>query len=88
MTSNPGDTGRKPAFIGINPACQYIGCGRTSLYRLGKAGEIELVQVLGRTMIVVESLDAFVERRRAAGHTLSNTKPEAQSEAPENRAAI
>jgi excisionase family DNA binding protein len=87
MTSNPGDTGRKPAFTGINGACDYLGIGRTSVYRFIKDGEIEAVQVLGRTMIVVESLDAFVERRRAAGHTLSKTKPEAQSEASENRAA-
>jgi excisionase family DNA binding protein len=81
MTSNPGDTGRKPAFMGINAGADYLGLGRTSIYRLIKAGEIEAAQVLGRTMLVMESLDAFVERQRAAGHTLSKTKPEARPQA-------
>lgn len=86
MTSNPGDTGRKPAFTGINSACDYLGMGRTSIYRFIKDGEIEAVQVLGRTMIVVESLDAFVERRRAAGHTLSKSSSAPKLEGAEHAA--
>ncbi len=27
MTSNPGDTGRKPAFMGINDACDNCAGG-------------------------------------------------------------
>ncbi|NUJ81829.1 helix-turn-helix domain-containing protein [Methylocystis sp. FS] len=70
--------------MGINDACDYTGLGRTSVYRLGKAGEIEFVQVLGRTMITVESLDAFVARCRAAGHTISKTSPSPKLEGAEH----
>lgn len=43
-----------------------IGVGRTKVYELIEAGEIETVRIGRRRLVVAESIDAYVERLRTA----------------------
>lgn len=42
-----------------------LGVGRTSIYELGRRGELEMVKIGARTLITDVSLEALVERLRA-----------------------
>lgn len=46
-------------------ACEILGISRSTLYRLVRAGELELIKLGPRSSAVV-GLDAFIERRRQA----------------------
>jgi excisionase family DNA binding protein len=50
----------------IPEACAEIGIGRSKLYQLIQAGEIEAIRLGKRRLVVRESLIAFIERLRAA----------------------
>jgi excisionase family DNA binding protein len=52
--------------VRIPMAANMLGIGRSKLYELISAGEIEVIKIGKATLIVVESLQRFVERRRAA----------------------
>lgn len=52
--------------VRIPTAAEMLGIGRSKLYELMGAGEIEAIKIGKATLIVVESLERFVERRRAA----------------------
>lgn len=52
----------EPLTVRIPIAIRMIGIGRSKLYELIQAGEIDTVKVGRCTLITVESLKRFVER--------------------------
>ncbi|MGD9812086.1 MAG: helix-turn-helix transcriptional regulator [Sphingobium sp.] len=50
--------------VRVPEALQMLGIGRTKFYALLGEGEIEAIKIGKATLVVVESLYAFVERRR------------------------
>lgn len=56
--------GVAPITVRIPQAAQMLGVGRTTIYALINAGEIEAIKIGSATVIVVESLRAFVFRRQ------------------------
>lgn len=61
------DIAPAPLCVRINIAARMIGIGRTKLYELIAAGEIETVKLGKSTRITIASLDALVARHRAPG---------------------
>ena len=53
-----------PITVRVPGALQLTGLSRTKLYALIAAGEIEIVKVGAATLIVVDSIHAFVDRQR------------------------
>ena len=53
-----------PISVRIPEACRLTGIGRSKLYELIAAGEIEIVKVGSITIIPIEALRQFVERGR------------------------
>jgi hypothetical protein len=51
------------ATLRLRRATDYSGLGKTTLYKLGPAGKIQLIKVGGRTLVVRRSLDAFLDER-------------------------
>lgn len=56
--------------IRVPAAAQMLGIGKTKLYELITAREIDVIKVGRATLIVVRSLERFVERQTAAGAAL------------------
>jgi excisionase family DNA binding protein len=54
-----------PITVRVREACRITGIGRSKLYELIAAGEIEIVKVGSITLIPTESLRRFVDGRRA-----------------------
>lgn len=54
-----------PITVRIREACRITGIGRSKLYMLISAGEIETIKVGRMTLIPIESIDAFISSRRA-----------------------
>jgi excisionase family DNA binding protein len=54
----------EPLIIRIPDACRMIGVGRSKLYELLAAGEIEAVKIGARRLILLASLREFVEANR------------------------
>ena len=50
--------------VRIPEACRMIGIGRSKLYELMDAGDLETIKVGASRLILVSSLQAFVEQRR------------------------
>lgn len=61
--SHPPD----PICVRINDAARMVGVGRTKLYQLIAAGEVEAVKLGKSTRITTASLHDLVKRRRKAG---------------------
>lgn len=51
--------------VRIPEACRMIGIGRSKLYELMESGEIETIKIGVSRLVLVSSLQAFVETRRA-----------------------
>ncbi|MBR0554029.1 helix-turn-helix domain-containing protein [Stakelama marina] len=56
----------EPICVGINDAARMIGVGRTKLYELISAGELETVKIGNATRVTTASLHALVMRLRVA----------------------
>lgn len=54
-----------PICVRVNDAARMIGVGRTKLYALIAAGEIDTVRLGKATRITTASLHELIERRRA-----------------------
>lgn len=54
-----------PLTVRIPVAAQMLGIGKTKLYELIAQREIEVLKLGSATLIVVGSLQAFIERQRA-----------------------
>ena len=63
--SNPGDDRRvEPLTMRVPEAARLLSVSRSSLYRLMSNGEVEIAKNGHKTLIIVASLKAFVERHR------------------------
>jgi excisionase family DNA binding protein len=54
-----------PLTVRVREACRLTGIGRSKLYELIAAGEIEIVKVGAMTLIPVTSLEGFLDRKRS-----------------------
>ena len=54
----------EPLAVRIPEACRISGIGRSKLYELIAAGEIEIIKVGTITLIPMAALVRFVQRRR------------------------
>ncbi len=50
--------------VRIPEACRMIGIGRSKLYELMEAGDLETIKIGVSRLVLVSSLKAFVEARR------------------------
>lgn len=48
----------------VPDACRYIGISRSSLYVLIADGEIEIIKLGCSTLVLTQSLKAFIDQRR------------------------
>ena len=55
----------RPLAVRIRDACRLTGIGRSKLYELIAAGEIEVVKVGAITLVPVSSLTSFLRRKAA-----------------------
>lgn len=55
-----------PITMRVPDACKFIGLSRSTLYVLVAAGEIETVKAGAATLVLTDSLRAFIDRRRNA----------------------
>jgi excisionase family DNA binding protein len=55
---------RRPLAVRIREACRLTGIGRSKLYELIAAGEIEVIKVGTITLVPWGELENFVDRRR------------------------
>lgn len=53
--------------VRIREACHMTGIGRSKLYELIQAGEIEVIKVGTMTLVPVASLEAFLASHRMQG---------------------
>lgn len=60
----PEDAVSRPLTVRIREACRLTGIGRSKLYELIGAGEIEIVKVGTITLIPIHSLQSFLELRK------------------------
>ncbi|MAW99936.1 MULTISPECIES: helix-turn-helix domain-containing protein [Stakelama] len=54
-----------PICVRADRAAQMLGIGKTKLYELIGSGELELVHIGRRSLILKSSIDDFVARLRA-----------------------
>jgi len=55
------ECGAKPISVRIPEACRLTGIGRSKLYELIVAGEIEIVKIGSITLIPMASLERLIE---------------------------
>lgn len=53
-----------PLSVRIKEACRMTGIGRSKLYELIAAGDIEVIKVGSMTLVPVEGLRSFLAARR------------------------
>lgn len=58
----------EPITVRIRRAVELTGIGRSKLYELIAAGEIDVIKVGSSTLVIFASLKAFVERRRGPAY--------------------
>jgi excisionase family DNA binding protein len=64
--STSGDASRAtPITVRVREACRLTGIGRSKLYELIAAGEIDTIKVGTITLVPLCGLVRFLERRRA-----------------------
>lgn len=54
-----------PLTVRIREACRLTGIGRSKLYELIAAGEIEILKVGTITLIPMAALERFLQQRKA-----------------------
>lgn len=64
----PAGPGPAPLLLTIPEAGRLLGLGRTTMYELIGAGEVEVVHIGRAARIPVDSLDRFIARLRSASH--------------------
>ncbi|WP_066548601.1 MULTISPECIES: helix-turn-helix domain-containing protein [unclassified Sphingomonas] len=55
----------KPITLRIREACRITGIGRSKLYELIKAGEIEVIKLGTMTLVSMRSVEEMIERAKA-----------------------
>lgn len=66
FSHEPASEGPPRLTIRIGDATRMLGIGRSKLYELINSREVETIKLGSATLIVVESIHAFIERRRAS----------------------
>jgi len=61
----PDDRSTPPLTVRVREACRLTGIGRSKLYELIKAGEIETIKVGHMTLIPMGSLARFIDAKRS-----------------------
>ena len=61
----PEDAVFRPFAVRVREACRLTGIGRSKLYELIAAGEIEIIKVGASTLVPVSSLTSFLRRKAA-----------------------
>ena len=56
----------RPVSMSVNDACRYIGVGRTKLYDLIGSGEVPVIKIGRRTLVLTDAVDGFIARQIAA----------------------
>ena len=64
VSGKPGPAEFVPLTVRISTAVRMTGIGRSKLYELIAAGEIEIVKIGSVTLIPVASLQALISRHR------------------------
>ncbi|MCH7937839.1 MAG: helix-turn-helix domain-containing protein [Proteobacteria bacterium] len=49
-------------LVGISEACRLLSLGRTSVYQLMDAGDLQNIKVGKRRLIKMDSINEFIER--------------------------
>lgn len=60
------ETPRRQLTVRVREACRMTGIGRTKFYELIQEGEIEVIKVGTMTLVLMASLEAFLDARRAS----------------------
>lgn len=50
-----------PRLLNVNEAAQYLNVSRSSVYRMIERGELPPVEVVAKTRLHVDSLDAWID---------------------------
>jgi excisionase family DNA binding protein len=77
MSENAQERTERPdgvLLLTIVEAARVLSIGRTAMYELVGAGEIEVVHIGRSARVPVASLEEYVERRRRARITVSRSK--------------
>lgn len=69
MSASSGRPSMEPISVRIPGAVRLTGLSRSRIYELMKNGEIEFVKVGSSTLILMDSLRAFIERNRRSRGT-------------------
>lgn len=56
------EAANKPLLRSIRDTSEDLGIGRTKTYELIGCGELATVQIGSRRLVIVASIDAFIER--------------------------
>jgi excisionase family DNA binding protein len=64
MSSTSSISAAEPISVRVPEAVRMTGLSRSRLYELMKSGDIEFVKVGSSTLILVESLRAFIDGKR------------------------
>jgi excisionase family DNA binding protein len=64
LSATIGEQRPMPIAVRVREACRLTGIGRSKLYELIAAGEIEIIKVGTITLIPTGSLQSFVQLRR------------------------
>ena len=65
-SSRLNTSGPAPLTVRVVVAAEMLGIGRTKIYEMIAEHEIEVIKLGSATLIVVASLEAFIERQRAS----------------------
>ncbi|MGD9472053.1 MAG: helix-turn-helix domain-containing protein [Novosphingobium sp.] len=57
----------EPICVKVNEAARMIGVGRTKLYELIAAGEVDVVKLGNSTRVTTESLRELIKRQYMSG---------------------
>ena len=66
---SPADAGSRipqARLVSIETATKLLGIGRTTVYDLINRGELRSTKIGRRTLLAVEDIDAFVDRKLAS----------------------
>ena len=64
QTEKKSQTAIEPIAMRVPEACRYLGIGRSTLYVLLGEGEIEFIKLGSSPLVLPESLNRLVARRR------------------------
>ncbi len=64
--ADAGERAMRPITVRIREACRITGIGRSKLYELIQAGDLQTIKVGAITLVPLASIDAFLSRGPSA----------------------